>query len=290
MSKSIIRILGIAGIAALLQAATALAQAEDARSAEEIVSCVAANILQGDELRSITLVTRDRAGAERKTRAKVFGRRTSSTSRTRVRFTAPPDLVGSEILVLQEEDSTELWIHSPDLGRRRLETGEAAGQSLFATGLSYEDLMRLMGLVETEAGRVRRLGDGLVVGHATYVLESVPEPGTSAYVRTVTSVDMETCVPLEMKLYERIGSAPRKVIMADRARLSQTRGVWTVRSAILWDHRDETRTVLQVESFMPYADLPDTVFSPEDLGKAEPEIDIEVKFEPSEPELIEKLR
>ncbi len=47
MAKLIIRVLGFAGIAALLQAGTALAQAEDARSADEIVSCVAANIPQG---------------------------------------------------------------------------------------------------------------------------------------------------------------------------------------------------------------------------------------------------
>ena len=291
MAKLIIRVLGFAGIAALLQAGTALAQAEDARSADEIVSCVAANIPNGDTLRLITLVTRDRAGAERTTRAMVFGRRTSSTSRrTLVGFTAPPDLVNSGLLVLQEEDNTKIWIHSRDLGRRRLEMGEAAGQSLFGTGLSYEDLMQLMGLAETEAGRVRRLGDDLIVGQATYVLESVPESGTSAYARTVTWVDMETCVPLQMKLYERIGSGPRKVISVDRVRIFQVRGVWILHSAILLDYRDDTQTVLQVESVMPYVELPDIAFSPENLAKYEPKIDIEVKFDPIEPELIEKLR
>ena len=201
MAKLIIRVLGFAGVAALLQAGTALAQAEEARSADEIVSCVAANLPQGDEVRSIMLVTRDRAGAERVTRATVFGRRTSSTSRrTLVSFTAPPDLANSGLLILEEEDSTEIWIHSPELGRRRVETGEAAGQSLFGTGLSYEDLMQLMGLVETEASMVGRLGDDRIGDHPTYVLASAPEPGTSAYEGVVISVDKETCVPLEIKL------------------------------------------------------------------------------------------
>ncbi len=285
MARLIIRVLGFAGAAVLLQAGTALAQAEDARSADEIVSCVAANIPHGDELRSITLVTRDRAGAERVTRAMVFGRRTSPTSRrTLVRFSAPPDLVSSGFLVLQEEDSTEIWIHSPDLGRRRVETGEAAGQSLFGTGLSYEDLMQLMGLVETEAGKLR-LGDDRIGDNPTYVLESLPEPGTSAYARIVSSVDKETCVPLEVKLYERIGSAPRKVIRADPEQIFEVRGVWIAHSATLWDYRDEKRTVLHVESVMPYLELPDIAFSPGDLGKVEPRIDIEVKFDPIEVKL-----
>ncbi len=287
MAKLIIRVLGFAGIAALLQAGTALAQAEDARSADEIVSCVAANLPQGDELRSITLVTRDRAGAERRTRATVFGRRTSSTSRrTLVRFTAPPDLANSGLLVLEEEDSTEIWIHSPDLGRRRLE-GEAAGQSLFGTGLSYQDLMQLMGLVETEAGKVSRLGDDRIGDHPTYVLASAPEPGTSAYEGVVISVDKETCVPLEIKLYETLRAAPRKVIRADPEQIFEVRGVWIAHSATLWDYRDEKRSVLLMESVMPDLEIPDIAFSPEDLGRYEPRIDIEVKFDPIDPELLE---
>ncbi len=291
MAKLIIRVLGFAGIAALLQAGTALAQAEDARSADEIVSCVAANIPQGDEVRQITLVTRDRARAKRVTRATVFGERLAPTSRrTLVRFTAPPDLVNSGLLVLEEEGRTEIWIHSPDLGRRRVEISEAAGQSLFGSGLSYEDLMQLMGLVETEADKVRRLGDDRIGDHPTYVLESFPEPGTSAYARIVTSVDKETCVPLKMRLYERINSAPRKVIMVDAEQIFEVRGVWIAHSATLWDYRDDKRTVLQVESVMPDVELPDVAFSPEDLGKYEPKIDIEVKFDPIDPELLKLKR
>ena len=273
--------LGLLGIAALVLGGTAQAQALG--TTDEIVSCVAGNIPKGDELRSITLVT---TGAERVTRADVFGRRTpEGLRRTLVTFSAPEELEGSGMLISEVEGGTEMWIHTPDLGRRRIITGAERGRSLFRTGLSYEDFVHLLGFVRTGAAKLARLGDDRIGERAVYVLESTPEPGSSAYERVVTSVDKKTCIPLQAKFYENARSAPRKVLTTDPEQIFPVSSIWVAHSATLRDHRDQKETVLHIESVMPDIELPDEPFDPEFLGKLRPHIELDVTFDPIEPEI-----
>ena len=281
MFRLIPQVLVLVAASALVSGASALAQAE--RPADEIVSCIAANIPQGDELRSITLTTRDRVGVDRVTQANVFARHLGpGASRTLITMKQPAELAGSAVLVLQDPTNSELWIHVPDVGRRRLQGAAERGQSLFGTGLSYEDLSQLLGFVRSESERVVRLDDDRIGDRATYVLESTPEPGTSAYVRIVTSVDKEMCVPLEAKLYEKIGAAPRKVATTDPEQIFRVRNAWIAHTVTLWDYRDDKRTILRVESVMPDLELPDVAFTPQSLGRVKPRIDVEVSFDPIE--------
>ncbi len=281
MFRLIPQVLVLVAASALVSGASALAQAE--RPADEIVSCIAANIPQGDELRSITLTTRDRVGVDRVTQANVFARHLGpGASRTLITMKQPAELAGSAVLVLQDPTNSELWIHVPDVGRRRLQGAAERGQSLFGTGLSYEDLSQLLGFVRSESERVVRLDDDRIGDRATYVLESTPEPGTSAYVRIVTSVDKEMCVPLEAKLYEKIGAAPRKVATTDPEQIFRVRNAWIAHTVTLWDYRDDKRTILRVESVMPDLELPDVAFTPPSLGRVKPRIDVEVSFDPIE--------
>ncbi len=280
MLRSIPPVLSLAAVLALAPGGVILAQAE---LQDEILSCVAGNIPEGDELRSITLTTRDRAGVERVTRADIFGRRSGSGStRTLITMTEPAELEGSAVLILEDPTSTDLWIHAPDVGRKRLEIGTDGAQSLFGTGLSYEDLSQLLGFVRTESGRLKRLDDDWIGERATFVLESTPEPGTSAYARIVTSVDKKTCVPLEAKLYEKVGAAPRKVATTDPDQIFRVRSTWIAHTITMLDHRDQKQTVLHVESIMPGLTLPDVAFSPSSLGRVKPRIDVEISFDPIE--------
>ena len=280
MLPSIPPALALTAVLALVPGGVALAQAGQP---QEVVSCVVANMPQGDELRSISLTTRDRANVERVTRADVFARHTGpGLRRTLITMTEPADLEGSAVLILEDQGSTDLWIHAPDVGRRRLETGMDQAQSLFATGLSYDDLGQLLGFVRTQSERLKRLDDDWIGDRATFVLESTPDPGTSAYQRIVTSVDKKTCVPLEAKLYEKVGAAPRKVATTDPDQIFRVRSTWIAHTVTLWDHRDEKQTVLHIESVMPSLTLPDVAFSPSTLGTVKPRIDVEITFDPIE--------
>lgn len=261
-------------------------RAETERPSDEVVACVARNIPQADELRSVTLVTRDRAGTESTTRARLFGRRTSPhVRRLLVSFSEPEELAGSALLVIEEQGGLEVWIHTPELGGKRIELDGAEAPSLFGAGLSHEDVMHLLGFIRTEATNLKRLADAHLAGRPVYVLESTPAPGTSPYERIESAIDQETCVPLEVKFYEQVGQVPRKVMTASPGQVFRVRSIWIAHAATLLDTRDERRTMLYVESVLPDLALPDAVFDPEGLGRYKPVVDIDVHFDPVEPEL-----
>ena len=273
--------LGCACVAVLTPSAQAALSA--AASPAEVVSCVADNVPKGDDLRAITLISRDRGGIERTTHANVFGRRTPENWRhIVVRFTEPDDLIGSALLLVEDETGVKTWIRTPDVGLRQLVQGGNEQANLFRTGMSYEDFMRLLGFVRSEAKNQQLLADDLFDDRPVFVLESHPEPGTSAYARVVTSVDKETCVPLQIKLYERIGSPPRKIISADADEIFRVGDNWIAHSMVLRDYRDGKRTRLRLVSVFPPVELPTSVFDPEQLHR-NPQIVFKV-LEPMEVE------
>ncbi len=257
-------------------------------SSAEIVECVAGNIPEGDELRAITLITRDRSGYERTTQANVFGRRTAEKGRrTLVRFSKPEELDGSALLVIEDASRTEVWMHTPDLGRQRLGSGGDTQVNLFGTGMTWEDLVHLLGFVRAEAGNQTRLPDAVVKELAVYVLESRPEPGTSSYERIVTSIDQDTCVPLLVRLHERADAPPLKVLTTDPDQIFPVDGVWVAHSVSLHDYRDGKLTTLHLQSVFRELKVPDVIFNPPDLGKYKPRIELEIAVEPIEIEPAE---
>ncbi len=252
-------------------------------SSAEIVECVSGNIPEGDELRAITLITRDRSGYERTTQANVFGRRTAENGRrTLVRFSKPEELDGSALLVVEDAAGTEIWMHTPDLGRQRIGSGGDTQVNLFGTGMTWEDLVYLLGFVRAEAAKQTRMPDAVVQELPVYVLESRPAPETSAYARIVTSIDQDTCVPLLVRLHERADGPPRKVLTTDPDQIFPVDGVWVAHSVSLYDHRDGKLTTLHLQSVFRELKVPDVMFNPPDLGKYKPRIELDVAVEPIE--------
>ncbi len=258
----------------LLLAATAARGESGLGTAEAVVACVEENVPQGDDLRSITLVTRDRMGAERVTHADVYGRRTAEDYRHLVvRFRQPPDLVGSVLYLEEAELGMKTWIRTPDMGLKEMVQGGEGQSNLFGTGMSYEDFARLLGFVRAESENQQLQGDDIFDERPVYVLESYPEPGTSAYARVVTSVDKKTCVPLQIKLYERVGALPRKIISADAEDIFPVGDIWIAHKMDLRDYRDGKRSTLHVRSVFPPppTPLPAWIFDRDQLQK-EPRI------------------
>ena len=124
------RAAGLACVVALA-AAGAPAHGQELGSAQEIVSCVSDNVPRGDDLRSIKLVTRDRAGTERTIRANVFGRRTAEGHvRLVVRFSEPADLDDSAMLIVGTDSGPEVTLRTL-YGEKQISAGQQATQALF---------------------------------------------------------------------------------------------------------------------------------------------------------------
>jgi len=266
----------------VLIAGGAARPSEAAAEVDEVVSCVRANLPRGDELRAITLVSRDRAGRESVRQASVFARKSDSGDRrVLLVFTQPEVLRDSSVLILRTGTSEQFWLHTPDLGRREL-TGMARKDGLLGTDLSVEDLLQLEGIVGASAQQLTRLADASVEGRAVYQIESRPPLDQSAYSRVVTSIDREFCVPLRAEFFEAGADAPRKRLTVPAAFVLKVGNSWVAHRSILRDLRDETESEILLRSLTEIATLPPIAFSPEDLGKVRPVFEVpvpEVRFE-----------
>ena len=129
------------------------------------------------------------------------------------------------------------------------------------------DFARLLGFIRAESENQSALGDDIFDERPVYVLESHPEVGTSDYARVVTSVDKDTCVPLQIKLYERVGALPRKIISADADDIFPVGDIWIAHKLGLRDYRDGKRTTLHLRSVFPPTTLPSWIFDRQQLHK-----------------------
>jgi len=243
--------------------APAGARAAAAKTAEEIRACVVANGPEVTHVQVVQLTATDRVGNQRLTRAHVYGRRDKSgLRRVLVRFTEPPELVGSAFLFIEREDANELVVRSPDLGSvKQVTAGEMMG-SVAGTDFSYEDFEQLRTL--NRPGALARLDDAPVGDRNAWVLETKPaDPAGSAYERIVHYVDPATCLPLRSEMFAR--GKLRKVLSVEPGRFRELGSVWVFQEAVMRDVRDGTETRMMIESFDMDADVPAATFTVEAL-------------------------
>jgi hypothetical protein len=243
---------------------------------------VRGNLPRGDELRAITLVSRDRTGRESVMQASVFARKSDAgDQRLLLVLTQPEVLRDSSVLILRTGGEERFWLHTPQLGRREL-TGMARNDGLLGTDISVDDLLQLESTLGASAQTLTRLPDASVDGRAVYQIESRPPLDRSPYSRVVTQIDKEWCVPLRADFYEAGSQEARKRLTVPPAFVLKVGKSWVAHRSVLRDMRDETESEILLRSVTEIATLPAVAFNPEDLGKVRPVFETpvpEVRFE-----------
>jgi hypothetical protein len=89
----------------------------------------------------------------------------------------------------------------------------------------------------------------------------------SPYERVLILVDPVTCIALRTELYEH-GESPRKVLTVPRAKVTQDGPRYTPQELELHDLRDGTATRLRVRASETDVEIPDRLFSPNQLGRS----------------------
>jgi len=250
-----------AALALLLVALQAAAAPE---TPEEIRACMARNLPEHATSQTVELESTDRTGGARRLVVRVLWKRfDDGRNRVRLRVEEPPDLEGASYLSI---DDQTLYLYLPDIGKpRRIAPGAASG-SLWGTDFSYADVKHLDGFALE--GGLERLPDREVEGAPVRVVAVRPAPGeTSPYERVLVLVDPETCVALRTELYER-GDTPRKVLTVPRVKLAQDGPRWMPQEVELHDLRDGTTTRLRVRESLDDVEIPDRLFSPNQMGRS----------------------
>ncbi len=221
------------------------ANAEAGGGVDEVTDCVRANQPRLSAEQTVTLRTVDRTGETRDSEATIYWQKFGEKSKALIRFSAPPDLRGSALLLLEEDERADMFMYLPELRRVRRVSKHSVAGSMFGTDFSYEDFERLQGLGED--GELQRLPDGEVDGRKVFVLEGRPSRGEeSAYERSVSFVDQERCIPIRIELYEK-GERLRKLLLMPVEEISREGESWVPRHVLVKDLVNETRTELLVD-------------------------------------------
>ena len=239
-------------------------EAED--GVTEVAQCLEKNLPKKTSLQTVEFRARDRVGAERIIRARIYGKLfDDGFRRALIRFTRPADVNGSALLIIEKEGDNDLFLFSPDMGRTRRVTTHMAAGSLFGTDFSYEDFERLQGLANNTKNE--RRPDAVIGDTPVYVLATQPDPNAvSMYEEVVLYVDKRTCVPLKVESYEK-GGRLRKVLEVDPGQITQEHGIWIPRELRIEDKRDQTETRLVIEEIEVDEEIPDRRFRLAELDR-----------------------
>jgi hypothetical protein len=233
------------------------AAAESAKSPADVTACMKRNIPEPDSVRGVRFAHRDRDGNRTVTTAKFYGRRNEAGQRQLyIVFVEPVDLKGTSVRIVESPDGGTL-VHfvSAEFDKPRKIIGAGNHAPLFGTDLSYEDLEYLHGF--DQPGQAKRLPDEEISRRQAYVIEFAPEH--SDYERVVAWVDQESCVPLQMRLYES-GKRPRKEITTDPKSILKHGDAWVAHLTLVRDLRDHTTTQVFVDSHEQDVEVPKGVF------------------------------
>jgi len=254
--------------AALLAVLLLATPASALETAEEIRACVRDNLPKRTSVQTIELESLDRAGGRRTMVARLHWKRfADGRYRLRIRVEMPPDLRGSTYLVIEKDGNDDMFMYLPATHRVRRITSGMISDSLWGTDFGYEDIKHLQGIAAE--GAVERLPDTFMEDQPVYVLSTVPASNAeSSYSKIVSYIERKSCLAIRTEFYER-GDVPRKLLLADVARVTHEESRWLARSVEMRDLRSETRSQLRVIETRDDVKIPDRTFNPTLLGRGD---------------------
>ncbi|MEE8558812.1 MAG: outer membrane lipoprotein-sorting protein [Myxococcota bacterium] len=240
--------------------------AEEPTVPPEVAACLEKTRLEPDSIRGVRFISRDRAGAERVTVARIYGRRNDLGFRELlIRFDKPEEMRGAAFLMLEREGENEMYFRSPEFEKPKRISTTGRSSPLFGSDFSYEDFEHLQAFRHPGVTKLR--DDDSISGRPVYVVAVRPSPDrNSAYDEVITFVDKETCIPLRIEFYEPERGL-RKIVSVNPRRVVKQGDLWIPHVVMIQDIRDSTTTSLLVDSAEHKVKLQKAMFTLEGFAK-----------------------
>jgi hypothetical protein len=178
-------------------------------------------------------------------------------SKTTIRFTAPAEVRGVALLILNRADRpSDQWMWTPALERDRRIALQDRSTRFFGTDFSFEDLE------ERDVAQYDHslLGDDTVTGAATWKIQAVPKPSRSSqYTKLVLWIRKDNYALV------RIGSQVARRL--EYSKLQNIQGVWTARELKMADLRRGTATWLDIDKIEYNVPVKDSDFTVQALRR-----------------------
>ncbi|MCB0572880.1 MAG: outer membrane lipoprotein-sorting protein [Phaeodactylibacter sp.] len=168
-------------------------------------------------------------------------------------YLSPAREAGTKMLKLENQ----LWIYSPTTDRTIQISGHLLRQSVMGSDLSYEDMMDDRKL--TEAYTAKTVGEEVLDGRKTYVLELTAKVDDVAYHNRKMWIDTERFIPLKEELYAKSGQLLKRTTLSD---VQQVEGRWFPMAVVFKDMlRQGDGTEFRMKSVKFDQDIPEYLFT-----------------------------
>ena len=162
-------------------------------------------------------------------------------SRAVLRFTAPAEVKGVALLVVNHPDrASDQWMWTPAIERDRRIALQDRSTRFFGTDFSFEDLEER----DVSQYDYQLMGDDTIDGAACWKIQSTPrETKSSQYTRSIVWVRKDTYA------FARIESSIRDqtVRRLNYSDFQNVQGIWTARQLEMFDLRRGSRTRLTLD-------------------------------------------
>jgi hypothetical protein len=221
-----------------LMAAAALARAQDARQIVEETQNrghAASEYYEG----YLRVVNAKNKITEKRWRYDRVG--SSGKSKAVLRFTAPAEVKGVALLIVNHPDrASDQWMWTPALERDRRIAFQDRRTRFFGTDFSFEDLEER----DVDQYDYKMLGDDSLDGVACWKIESRPKQSKSSqYDRSTVWIRKDHYVMWQIENY----SKDKLIRRAKYRDLENTEGIWTARTIEMADLTANSRTILALE-------------------------------------------
>jgi Outer membrane lipoprotein-sorting protein len=183
------------------------------------------------------------------------------TSKSILRFTAPAEVKGVALLIVNHPDrSSDQWMWTPALERDRHIALQDRSTRFFGTDFSFEDLEER----DVNQFDYKLLGEQTVDGQQCWKIESKPkESKSSQYTSALIFIRKDIYVAIQIESYTK-DKLVRRIHYGDIQKLDE---IWTARTIEVYDENRKSRTVLKLEKLKYNVPMKDENFTLEALRR-----------------------
>lgn len=207
---------------------------------------------------TMTLITA--SGQQRTRELQMWSKQNPSGDQMLARFLAPADVRGTGILMNAED----MWLYLPALGRVRRVASHAKKGSFMGSDLSYDDMEQLGSKGFCQDFEASLLGEEVLEGADTYLLQLRPVNEDSDYLYLKMWVDRQVWLPRKIEYFGEKDTVLKVLTTWD---LQQIEGRWVAQQMIMEDQQKGSKTVLDVQEVSFAVELDDALFSTRTLER-----------------------
>lgn len=208
----------------------------------------------------LMLTIEDSSGSQRVRKLDVKSKQVGDLGRTLVTLTSPKEVRGQAFLFSEQKGEDDVWMYLPAFNvTRRVEGGQKKGAFL-GSHFTYADLESR----DLKESTYKKLPDEKIGSNEVYVVEATPKPGAgSEYTKVITYVRKSDYIPLKVKFFGK-GDKLEKTIFVEKIDKTSDGQTYAKQMTLRPSGGGYTRlNIAALES----AELPDSVFSKDQLGK-----------------------